>query len=435
MAIPSDLLELLGIHAGRPGDDVLIGHNVLAEVLNGGAGNDYVEGRGGAVDILIGGRGIDTIGYAGSHAAVRVDLGAGRGGFASVSGGDAEGDVVVWGFENAVGSGFDDSLAGDGGRNLLVGLAGDDVLEGRGGDDILLGGAGADTLDGGDGIDTASYALYETGVIASLFVGLGGIKGEVDTLVGIENLVGSAHADSLYGDAGSNRIDGGAGDDFIGGEEDIVGEPGRGHDLLIGGDGNDRIEGNAGRDEIHGDAGDDFLDGGEDADIVYGGAGNDIIIGEDGALGPWIGGGDLLDGGAGDDSISGNAGDDIVIGGLGRDVLSDGRGADRYVFRSTAESTVDRPDAIGGFTAGQDRIDLGQIDADTGRRGDQAFTDIGEARFSGKAGELRVVVVAAIPDGSSDYVVEGDVNGDGQADFRIDVGSVAGPLTAGDFVL
>ncbi|WP_343717863.1 calcium-binding protein [Inquilinus sp.] len=435
MTVPRDLLELLGIHAGRPGDDVLIGHDALAEVLIGGAGNDYVEGGAGAVDILIGGSGIDTVGYAGSHAAVRVDLGAGWGGFASVSGGDAEGDALVWGFENAVGSGFGDSLAGDGGRNVLAGLDGDDVLEGRGGDDILLGGAGADTLDGGDGIDTASYALSATGVIASLFSGVGGIPDEVDTLRAIENLAGSAHADALYGDAGDNRIDGGAGDDFISGEEDIVGEPGRGQDLLIGGDGDDTIQGNAGRDEIHGDAGNDFLDGGEEADIVHGGAGDDIIIGEDGILAPWVGGADLLDGGDGDDSISGNAGDDVVIGGLGRDVLSDGNGADRYVFRSTAESAVDRPDAIGGFTAGEDRIDLAQIDADTGRRGDQAFTVIGDAQFSGKAGELRVALIETIPGDRFDYVVEGDVDGDGHADVRIEVGSTIGHLTAGDFIL
>jgi Ca2+-binding RTX toxin-like protein len=206
-------------------------------------------------------------------------------------------------------------------------------------------------------------------------------------------------------------------------------------EVLIGGAGNDTIEGNAGRDEIHGDAGDDFLDGGEDADNVYGGAGDDLIIGEDGILAPWIGGADRLDGGDGDDSISGNAGDDTVIGGMGQDVLSDGNGADRYVFRSTAESTVDRPDAIGGFTAGEDRIDLAQIDADTGRRGDQAFTLIGEAQFSGKAGELRVALVETVPGDRFNYVAEGDVDGDGHADVRIEVGSTLGALTAQDFIL
>jgi Ca2+-binding RTX toxin-like protein len=431
MTIPRDLLDLLGIHADRPGDDVLIGRDALAEVLIGGAGNDYVEGGGGTVDILIGAGGVDTVGYAGSQGAVRIDLG----GFASAAGGDAEGDILVWGFENAVGSGFDDSLAGDGGRNILAGLAGNDALAGGGGDDILLGGAGADTLDGGDGIDTASYALSDTGVIAGLFSGIGGIPDEVDTLVAIENLVGSDHADALYGDAGDNRIDGGAGDDVIGGEEDIVGEPGRGQDLLIGGDGNDTIQGNAGRDQIHGDAGDDFLDGGEDADTIYGGAGDDLIIGEDGILAPFVGGADRLDGGAGNDRISGNAGDDTLIGGMGQDVLSDGNGADRYVFRSVAESTADRPDAIGSFTAGEDRIDLAQIDADTGRRGDQAFTVIGEAQFSGKAGELRVALGETIPGDRANYIVEGDVDGDGQADLRVEVGSTLGQLTAQDFLL
>ena len=49
----------------------------------------------------------------------------------------------------------------------------------------------------------------------------------VDTLIGIERLIGSSSNDTLTGDGLANRIDGGAGDDTIDG--------GAGNDILIGG--------------------------------------------------------------------------------------------------------------------------------------------------------------------------------------------------------
>ena len=50
---------------------------------------------------------------------------------------------------------------------------------------------------------------------------------EGDTLARIENLIGSANADTLTGDGGANVIDGGAGDDLI--------EGGAGGDAIDGG--------------------------------------------------------------------------------------------------------------------------------------------------------------------------------------------------------
>ena len=49
----------------------------------------------------------------------------------------------------------------------------------------------------------------------------------LDTLIGIERLIGSSGNDTLTGDSLANRIDGGAGDDTIDG--------GAGNDILIGG--------------------------------------------------------------------------------------------------------------------------------------------------------------------------------------------------------
>ena len=58
---------------------------------------------------------------------------------------------------------------------------------------------------------------------------------------------------------------------------------------------------------------------------------------------------------------------------------------------------------------------LAAIDADTGAAGDQAFHLVGA--FSGAAGELVVVYNAA----SGRTLIQGDVDGDGQADLSIAV--------------
>ncbi|MDP8995246.1 MAG: RTX toxin, partial [Pseudomonadota bacterium] len=94
------------------------------------------------------------------------------------------------------------------------------------------------------------------------------------------------------------------------------------------------------------------------------------------------------------------------------------------------------PDRIFGFEHAIDKIDLARIDADTTAAGNQAFTFIGSAPFSGSgnasAGQLRAEQIDAA---ANIWRVEGDVNGDGIADLVIQVHVEAGqPLTASDFV-
>ncbi len=98
--------------------------------------------------------------------------------------------------------------------NVLSGLACNDTLNGGSGDDILIGGAGSDALTGGVGIDTASYAT--AGVTANMTTpahNTGDAAG--DTYNTIENLLGSAFADTLRGDTNANTIEGGAGNDTL----------------------------------------------------------------------------------------------------------------------------------------------------------------------------------------------------------------------------
>jgi hypothetical protein len=68
----------------------------------------------------------------------------------------------------------------------------------------------------------------------------------------------------------------------------------------------------------------------------------------------------------------------------------------------------------------QDLIDLSDIDADVNTAGNQAFHSVASFNgFSGAAGELMITKTAS---GELDtYMMEGDITGDGHADFVIEV--------------
>ncbi|MDX5377367.1 MAG: cellulose binding domain-containing protein [Halomonas sp.] len=134
---------------------------------------------------------------------------------------------------------------------------------------------------------------------------------------------------------------------------------------------------------------------------------------------------DGLIGTEGEDALQGTAASDTLYGGLGSDRLTGGAGGDRFVYLSTFESTPFDSDIVLDFNRGEgDLIDLSHIDADLASEEDQAFTWIGDAAFSGTAGELR----------SEGGLVQGDVNGDGVVDMQVDVLGVDS-LRADDFML
>ena len=218
--------------------------------------------------------------------------------------------------ENIIGSNLDDVLIGNGAGNIIRGLAGND---------IFIGNAGDDTLDGGDGIDTVSYRLDPGGVTVNLDQntatdGFGGI----DTLLSIENVLGSAQNDLIIGNIGVNWLFGGNGSDIIragGGDDSAYGEDG--NDTLYGGDGDDFLDGGLGNDSLFGDMGNDRLFGGQGNDLLNGGAGNDVLYGEQG-----------------DDTLLGDSGDDKLIGGIGADFLNGGDGSDTASYITALTGVV-----------------------------------------------------------------------------------------------
>ena len=108
------------------------------------------------------------------------------------------------------------------------------------------------------------------------------------------------------------------------------------------------------------------------------------------------------------------------------DVVRGGKGADTFRFADGDFSAGPRTDVILDFGR-SDVIDLSGVDAIDGS-GDDAFTFIGDDAFSETAGELRYQANA---DG---VTIEGDTDGDGEADFSIEVLGVAS-LQAADFLL
>jgi len=336
-----------------------------------------------------------------------------------------------------------ETVVGDAQNDVFVGGAGRDWLDGGAGDDTLMGGAGNDTYV----VDSAADAVIERpgggrdSVRTSL--ALYALPEDVDFLTytgtGSFTGVGNALANILSGNVGNDILDGG--DD---------------NDTLNGGAGNDTLYGGAADDALNGGRGDDWLDGGIGSDILAGSVGRDIYVVESAGdlviedanggrdtvrtalAGYTLGanleclaytgaeaftgvgnelanvlsgnvGDDLLSGEAGDDDISGGRGRDTLIGGGGADTLKGGSHADTFVYFDVLASTLDAPDTIVDFMAG-DRIDLSAIDANSaGGTADDAFVYVGEAGFSGVAGELRF----------NTGLLMGDIDGDGAADLVI----------------
>jgi serralysin len=119
--------------------------------------------------------------------------------------------------------------------------------------------------------------------------------------------------------------------------------------------------------------------------------------------------------------LNGNGGNDVLDGAKGNDIYTGGAGADEFRV-----SEIGGNEKITDFTSGVDKIRLSEIDANSGVAGNQAFTYIGNAAFSG-AGQLR-----SYTSGGENYLA-GDVNGDGLADFTINTGAGA-PVVADIFL-
>ncbi len=379
-------------------------------------------GAGAGDDLIGGGAGNDTL--------------SGNGGNDTVQGND-DADLLF-------GGAGDDSLQGNDGNDTLSGGAGDDQQFGGDGNDAFLGSLGNDLVDGGAGTDLLDYSLSAAGVLVDLAAGTASGQGS-DSLVSIEQVLGSDFADDLRGSVAAELLSGNAGDDTLAG--------GAGDDTLSGGTGTDRAvfgfaldpfgvdlnsDGSGLTVSSAGVGEQDALDATfeilEFADITFdltlapggavvlvGSAANDLIGGLDGAADDIAGraGDDLLIGDGGNDRLRGEAGDDTLLGGDGDDTLSDGGGTDLLVGGAGSDLFIigaeDGTTTISGLESGSDLIDL------------RAF-DIFD--FDGLLAVSAFPVVAAV-DGAPDSIMEVTLG----PTRTLVIETLAGPdPQAGDFI-
>jgi Ca2+-binding RTX toxin-like protein len=284
-----------------------------------------------------------------------------------------------------------DTVHGSDYNDLLNGYAGADTIYGYGGNDTLYGGAGNDTLYGGAGNDVLAGGLNTDTMVGGIGDDIYYVSHSSDRIVEYAN----EGTDKLIA-SGSYTLAAGVSVQTLTAEAGTVAIALTGNDLA------NTVQGNSG------------------ANVLRGGGSGDYVYGY-----------------AGDDDLYGDAGNDVLVGGAGTDFLVGGTGADRFDFDAVSESypSFERRDFIDDFMRSQgDKIDLSTIDASTFLANDQKFDFIGGLGFSGDGygAELQVVRY----NGYS--VVSGDVNGDGSADFAIELnGELNGNpvLNQYDFIL
>jgi Ca2+-binding RTX toxin-like protein len=376
------------------------------DTLSGAAGNDTLFGGGGSgqVDTLVGGVGIDTASWGSYAKSFYFDYGSvgPTSKIAVVLNGATAVNVLIDGItagtvaavENLIGAGGDDTFTGDALANRLDGGFGDDTLTGGAGADVLIGGEGNDRLDGGLGVDTADYSGRQFfGVATGIFVELSGATPttvgannflEFDTLVNIENVIGSGTQDYLLGDGFANSLSGGGGNDNLQGYGAV--------DTLNGGAGVDTaffddktssvvitLNGATAVTATVGGVKDDSL---VNIENLFGGAGNDTLSGD--------AKGNSLSGYSGNDTLAGGDGADVLSGDAGLDTLDGGNGLDRtsYVAETLAVvATLNGATAVQVTVGGINPDSVRNVEGILGGSGNDTLTgDSFRNHFEGRAG-------------------------------------------------
>jgi Ca2+-binding RTX toxin-like protein len=158
-------------------------------------------------------------------------------------------------------------------------------------------------------------------------------------------------------------------------------------------------------------------------ETLNGSINDDLLVGDDGI--------EMIFGFAGNDVLNGIGGNDTLTGGLGKDWLTGGAGPDTFNFDLISETPkgTNRDVIMDFHRAELDHIDLSDIDAKSKTKTfNDHFTFIGAKAFHHKAGELHFIKKPGY------LLVEGDIDGNGKADFQIEVHGIT-KLGALDFNL
>jgi len=393
---------------------------------------------------------------------------------------------VLRGDDNITGSDLNDVLyTGDGGTDIVDAKGGDDVIDMAASafahTHLINGGTGTDTISAFANLFTADKVLdlrqatlqsiegltIEGGVTVRLLgsqIGAG-----VSSAAGVSKFTGSGNGalEVVLNAPGAANLLGFT----VGAEISITIFGSGGADVISGSQIGETIRGDAGADTVNGNGGNDiFLVSGAlaESDAMNGGAGTDTLEVEGGGaltlngfsaatqeIEVWLGNGQglfgnagnnsfdlsglaaisglaFIDAGAGDDTITGSAIADLIRGGAGKDAMAGGGAGDVFDFDAVADigKKKGQLDLISDFAKGLDRIDLSTIDANGSKKGDKAFKLLKKegAKFTDKAGQL------AFDQKKGNTFVQGDTNGDGKADFKLQLAGEI-DLAKGDFVL
>ena len=359
--------------------------SVERATLTGGAGNNVLDASTFTLGIvtLSGGNGNDTL-LGGSQ----NDSLTGGDGNDTLGGSDGNDSLTA-------GNG-DDSLSGGNGTDTLTGGNGNDTLNGGSGNDTLAGSAGSDTyvfagsVLGTDTVNEAANADSDTldfsaftpggtpGVTINLAstatqtVNTGDLSLRLQTNTSVENVIGSADADTVTGNTRNNIFTGGGGNDTLigatgndtykfdtdsalgtdtiteasgGGTMDALDFTGSSNavtvdlgntlsqtvnanlNLILTAAQIENVTGGSGDDALTGNSLNNVLNSGDGSDTLNGGDGNDTLNGDNGN--------DALDGGNGNDALYGGAGNDTLTTGLGVDTLDGGADDDLLIITGT----------------------------------------------------------------------------------------------------
>lgn len=225
------VMSYRGVAQGQPSlggiYDILTLRYLYGRRLVDAGDNIYslTDEQGAVLDTLIDDGGIDTLDLSAISVGAFVDLREGK--FSSI-GLAAPGVPAHQNFalafgaqiEKAIGSNFDDSLTGNALVNHLSGGGGRDQLMGFAGSDILDGGSNAELTEAPRFIGDAADYLDSGAAFVVVDLSLGRAEdglGGIDTLIGIEDIIGTRGNDTLLGDSGRNGFRGFGGDDLIDG--------------------------------------------------------------------------------------------------------------------------------------------------------------------------------------------------------------------------
>lgn len=390
------------------GDFKVYGNASDNEII-GGAGNDWLWGGAGA-DHFVGGDGYDTVSYTDSLEGVRV-----------LDFANYDGLTIAYG-------------------DTFTGI---EAIQGSGFDDVIYRHQGSMVIDGADGHDTVNYRYAFD--VANVVIG-GGTNAAGDTLLGVEEVIGSTGADRFTVNTSGVTVAGGHGDDvyvinstgvtveeddgFMGGTDhvftslselklsafvenltytgtaDFTGYgndevntiiSGAGNDVLLGGAGGDRFEGGAGIDIVSYDDSTEGLSASLNWGPQSGIALYDVYIDIEGLRGSQY-----------NDSLQGNSDDNILEGGDGDDQITGGDGNDHiYGGLASGVDKAGQSDSLSGG-AGDDVIVGASNDLFTWASGDDGNDTITLGRGMAFGGEGNDVLTAT----GSNYVLNGDGGND-----------------------